>query len=306
MRIRAWQIGQAAHLRELARNLTHAEQRERDHLYELLHDEMQPLLVAARLSLSGLGMHLPPDDWLKVAAEANQHISRAIAVARTLSLRLSPPLIRERGLNPALESLCRWVRDNHGLEVELSSAPEAESDDMALRLLCFNAVRELLMNVVKHAGAARVKLTLELVDGDTLRITVADRGSGFDPSTITGGSGLSAIERRLGMQDSAPEEILEAIRRAGRGERYLSPQLAEKLLAGTAGNGRKQPHDNLSEREFAVMRLLSQGMALTAIAESMHLSPKTVSTYRARVMEKLGLRNNAELTRYVIERKLGQ
>lgn len=190
---------QAAHLRELARNLTHAEQRERDHLYELLHDEMQPLLVAARLSLSGLGMHLPPDDWLKVAAEANQYISRVIAVARTLSLRLSPPLIRERGLNPALESLCRWVRDNHGLEVELSSAPEAESDDMALRLLCFNAVRELLMNVVKHAGAARVKLTLELVDDDTLRITVADRGSGFDPSTITGGSGLSAIERRLGM-----------------------------------------------------------------------------------------------------------
>lgn len=107
-------------------------------------------------------------------------------------------------------------------------------------------------------------------------------------------------------KDSAPEEILEAIRRAGRGERYLSPQLAEKLLAGTAGSGRKQPHDGLSTRELAVMRLLSRGVALTAIAESLHLSPKTVSTYRARVLEKLGLRNNAELTRYVIERKLGQ
>lgn len=107
-------------------------------------------------------------------------------------------------------------------------------------------------------------------------------------------------------KDSAPEEILEAIRRAGRGERYLSPQLAEKLLAGTAHSGRKQAHDGLSEREFAVMRLLSQGMALTAIGESLHLSPKTVSTYRARILEKLGLRNNAELTRYVIEHKLGQ
>lgn len=107
-------------------------------------------------------------------------------------------------------------------------------------------------------------------------------------------------------KDSEPEEILEAIRRAGRGERYLSPHLAEKLLAGTAGGGRKQAHDSLSQREFEVMRLLSRGMALTAIAESLHLSPKTVSTYRARVLEKLGLRNNAELTRYVIERKLGQ
>lgn len=107
-------------------------------------------------------------------------------------------------------------------------------------------------------------------------------------------------------KDSGPEEILEAIRRAGRGERYLSPQLVEKLLAGTAGSWPKQPHDYLSEREFAVMRLLSRGTALTVIAESLHLSPKTVSTYRARVLEKLGLRNNAELTRYVLERKLGQ
>lgn len=107
-------------------------------------------------------------------------------------------------------------------------------------------------------------------------------------------------------KDSVPEEILEAIRRAGRGERYLSPQLAEKLLAGNGSSGRKQAHDYLSVREFAVMRLLSQGLALTAIAEALHLSPKTVSTYRARVLEKLGLRNNAELTRYVIEHKLSQ
>ncbi|MFH1872506.1 MAG: PAS domain S-box protein [Pseudomonadota bacterium] len=190
---------QAAHLRELARDLTHAEQRERDRLYELLHDEVQPLLVAARLSLSGLGSRTPPEDRLRVAAEACQHISGVIDVARTLSFQLSPPLIRERGLSPALESLCHWVRDNHGLEVELNSAPEAESDDMALRLLCFNAVRELLTNTVKHAGSSHAKLTVDLVDGDTLRITVADRGSGFDPATITSGSGLSAIERRLSM-----------------------------------------------------------------------------------------------------------
>ena len=190
---------QAAHLRELARELTHAEQRERDRLYELLHDQVQPLLVAVRLSLSSLSIRTPPEDHLQIAADACQHISGVINAARTLSFQLSPPLIRERGLSPALESLCHWVRDNHGLDVELNSTPEAESDDVALRLLCFNAVRELLMNAVKHAGASRAKLTLDLVDGDTLRITVADRGSGFDPATITSGSGLSAIERRLSM-----------------------------------------------------------------------------------------------------------
>ena len=107
-------------------------------------------------------------------------------------------------------------------------------------------------------------------------------------------------------KDSAPEEILAAIRRAGRGERYLSPHLAEKLLNSTSPIQRKQVHDLLSDREFSVMRFLSRGMALTAIAETLHLSPKTVSTYRARILDKMALQNNAELTRYVIEHKLDQ
>lgn len=107
-------------------------------------------------------------------------------------------------------------------------------------------------------------------------------------------------------KDSVPDEILAAIRRAGRGERYLSPQLAEKFITGLTRPGRKEPHDNLSKRELAVMRLLGQGMALTAIGATLHVSPKTVSTYRTRLMEKLKLDNNAELTRYIIEHQLGQ
>lgn len=105
-------------------------------------------------------------------------------------------------------------------------------------------------------------------------------------------------------KDSPPMEILAAIQRAGRGERYLSPALTEKLLAGTIHAGLKQPHDCLSRREFEVMCLLSQGMTPSAIGETLFLSPKTVSTYRARVLEKLKLHSNAELARYVIEHKL--
>jgi two-component system invasion response regulator UvrY len=105
-------------------------------------------------------------------------------------------------------------------------------------------------------------------------------------------------------KDTEPERILDAIRRAGRGEIYLSTGLAEKLIAGKAGSGKVQPHDALSAREFEVMRLLSRGMALTVIGESLNLSPKTVSTYRSRVMEKLALDSNVALTRYVIEHKL--
>ena len=118
---------------------------------------------------------------------------------------------------------------------------------------------------------------------------------------------LSAIDAGAAgylSKDSPPAEILAAIRRCGRGERYLSAALTEKLLAGTALTGTRKAHDALSEREFEVMRLLSRGMALTAIAESLFLSPKTVSTYCARVMEKLNLSSNAELARYVLEHKL--
>jgi two-component system, NarL family, invasion response regulator UvrY len=107
-------------------------------------------------------------------------------------------------------------------------------------------------------------------------------------------------------KDCAPEEILSAIRRACHGDRYLSPQMTEKLLTGSAGSGKRQPHDDLSEREFEVIRLLSRGMALTAIGEQLHLSPKTVSTYRARILQKLNLPNNAELMRYTIKHKLDQ
>ena len=106
------------------------------------------------------------------------------------------------------------------------------------------------------------------------------------------------------MKDCEPQEILEAIRRAARGARYLSPRLAEKLLAGSIPPARKQPHELLSAREFEVMLLMSRGTPLKDIADRLHLSPKTVSTYRARVLEKMGFSANAELTRYVVERKL--
>jgi signal transduction histidine kinase len=190
---------QAAHLHELAGDLACAEQRERDRLHELLHDAVQPLLVAARLSLSGLGPQSAQEDCLRIAADACAHLSRAILMARDLSLRLNPPLIRERGLNAALVSLSGWVRENHGLTVELSAAADAEPEDMALRLLCFNATRELLLNVVKHAGTARVALTLRRSEDDILHITVADHGHGFNPDAISSGSGLASIGRRLSM-----------------------------------------------------------------------------------------------------------
>lgn len=106
-------------------------------------------------------------------------------------------------------------------------------------------------------------------------------------------------------KDSAPDQILTALRTVAAGARYLSPGLAEKLLAGTVSTGRKLPHEALSPREMEVLLMLSKGVPLTRIGEQLHVSVKTISTYRSRVLEKLDVDSNAEITRYVMEHKLG-
>ena len=106
-------------------------------------------------------------------------------------------------------------------------------------------------------------------------------------------------------KDSPPEQILQAIRTVAGGGRYVSPMLAEKLLAGTVNTVHKAPHDTLSWREMEVLLMLSRGVPLTNIGKHLHLSVKTASTYRARILKKLGVDSNAGLTRYVLEHKLG-
>lgn len=102
-----------------------------------------------------------------------------------------------------------------------------------------------------------------------------------------------------------PEEIITAIHTVANGSRYVSPALAERLLAGTVSMGKRHPHESLSRREMEVLLLLSNGVSLTRIGEQLHLSVKTVGTYRGRILEKLDVRSNAELTRYVLKHKLG-
>lgn len=106
-------------------------------------------------------------------------------------------------------------------------------------------------------------------------------------------------------KDSPPAQILAAIQTVASGASYVSPKLTERLLAGTVSGGKRLPHESLSRREMEVLLMLSKGVPLTKIGEQLYLSVKTVSTYRGRVLEKLNVMSNAELTRYVLEHKLG-
>jgi DNA-binding NarL/FixJ family response regulator len=91
-----------------------------------------------------------------------------------------------------------------------------------------------------------------------------------------------------------------------RGRRYISPAVAELLADGLAGGGERPPHESLSERELQVFLRLAQGETVGALSEALHLSVKTVSTYRSRVLEKLKLQTNSELTYYALKNGLIQ
>jgi DNA-binding NarL/FixJ family response regulator len=105
-------------------------------------------------------------------------------------------------------------------------------------------------------------------------------------------------------KETDEKEIVQAIRKAAQGGKYVSPALAERLASALDFDVRQVPHEALSDREFQVFRLIAQGKSLSDIAQALHLGATTVSTYRSRILEKTGLKNNAEITRYAIEHRL--
>ena len=107
-------------------------------------------------------------------------------------------------------------------------------------------------------------------------------------------------------KNTPPQKVLEAIRNAARGRKYISPELAQTLALRISEDvaDERLAHQTLSDREFQTLRFIAGGKKLAEIAADMSLSPKTVSVYRARLLEKMNLRNNAELTRYAIRNQL--
>ncbi len=105
-------------------------------------------------------------------------------------------------------------------------------------------------------------------------------------------------------KESAPEKLIEAIRIVASGRKYISENLVEEMAFSLDENNEKLPHEKLAKREYQVMLMISKGEKSNQIAEKLGLSPKTISTYKNRIFEKMQLSNSAELTRYAVEKKL--
>ncbi|MAQ93566.1 DNA-binding response regulator [Rubrivirga sp. SAORIC476] len=105
-------------------------------------------------------------------------------------------------------------------------------------------------------------------------------------------------------KESAEADLVVAVRRVASGKRYLTQTLAASLLDALDTNPDEDPHAALSDREYQVLRLIASGMTVGGIAEHLSLSVKTVSTYRSRLLQKMGMSNNSEITRYALENGL--
>lgn len=179
----------ANQLREVTEELTRSEQRERSRMARLLHDHVQQLLVSAKMRLQGLASTAPEPQQPELAILISL-LDESLESSRSLAVDLSPPVLGE-GLAPALEWLGEvWMKEKHGLEVELNLDRRIDAGGEEIRALVFLAVRELLFNVVKHSGVSRAEVTLAANDSESLRISVKDEGKGIDP----GASGLTPLK----------------------------------------------------------------------------------------------------------------
>lgn len=103
---------------------------------------------------------------------------------------------------------------------------------------------------------------------------------------------------------SAPDKLIEAVRKVAGGGKYVSPTLAERLAVAMQADTKGPPHESLSDREYQVLCLIASGKSANTIAEKLSLSVKTISTFRSRILKKMNMKNNSEITHYAIKRGL--
>jgi two-component system CheB/CheR fusion protein len=170
-------------VRALSVKLTMAEQEERHRIAQILHDDLQQLLFGVQMKVRFAREDLEEGRAASAeenAEEANEWLRRAIETTRQLTVDLSPPILQGEGLMHAMEWLVRQMGELHQLDVALEAERAFVIEDEELRVLLFQAVRELLFNVAKHAGTDRATVRLEAHDYG-IAIHVIDEGAGFDP-----------------------------------------------------------------------------------------------------------------------------
>jgi len=199
------------------------------------------------------------------------------------------PLIRE-GLKKVLEC-----------EPDIKVAAEASTTDEVSEALKINCIDIILLDISLH-GKSGLDIIKEIKERyphiSILIISMHSEESFAIRSLKMGASGYLT-------KDCASDDLILAIRKIIKGEVYLSSNLSRLLVNKISENDNQMPHESLSDREFQVLRLLANGKTVSQIADELFLSTATISTYRTRILIKMNMNSNAELTYYVISNNLG-
>jgi signal transduction histidine kinase len=192
----------AEKLRRLTMELTRAEEAERRRLSSALHDSVVQTLVFAKLRIEALQGLSAPDPTGRELATIQDALMQGIRELRTLQFELSPPVLYEFGLGPALETLALHVSPRSDVSIQVIDFTHSPGISTDLSVFLYQAARELLINALKHSGATNIIIALDVLD-DSIAVTVHDNGKGLsgggDPGTLTlqQGFGLFSIRERL-------------------------------------------------------------------------------------------------------------
>jgi signal transduction histidine kinase len=206
-------VEQAKKLRLLSAQLSLAEEAERRRIAQMLHEDLQQLLVAARMQLAALCKTRDAGEREPIAREIADVLERSFQLTRSLSVELAPPVLYEHGLAAALEWLAAETRKNYNIEVTVEADGSTNPKAADVRIFLFRAVRELLLNSAKHAGGSAVHITMQHRRPDKVRIIVADNGPGFDPNSLD--------DKRTGSQTVGLRNIRERVSSFG-GEFHIN------------------------------------------------------------------------------------
>jgi signal transduction histidine kinase len=219
-------------LRSLAAQLSLTEERERRAIASNLHDHIGQTLALAKIKVAGLERTPAAEPSRRGLAELKDLIEESIQYTRSLTFELSSPILYELGLESALDALAEQLQAKHGIPISVASdRPQPLGDE--LKVVLFEAVRELLMNAIKHSRAGRIRVALG-ASGDVLEVRVEDDGAGFDPVPAAaapgkaGGFGLFSI--REGLRHCGGSFLVESA--PGRGTRAV---LTAPLRAAAPG-----------------------------------------------------------------------
>jgi signal transduction histidine kinase/ActR/RegA family two-component response regulator len=196
---------QTARVHALARIRAEAESRERKRLAQVLHDQFQQLVSAAKMKVGILRRRSADAPVVASLLQAEGLLEEALNASRSLASELCPPILREGGLGHALEYLARWMEQHHGLSVQLHLADLRDPDNEQVRTILFECIRELLLNVARHSGVKSAEVSAKITRDSLLKLSIVDRGSGFDPREVqsridpASSFGLLSIRDRLSL-----------------------------------------------------------------------------------------------------------